>query len=291
MSSSSNSGPADKALSVGRYYDLNTRRFLRHGHGGSRKAIRRAVWGPGVESRPDAIDFVNSLVAKEMEATGAQSVLDLGCGVGGSILYLAAQHPAHYLGVTVSRTQADLGSDFVREAGIRNARIIHADFSTSDFAQSIREPVDLAFAIESLLHVGGLAQVLSGIARLIRPGGILIVCDDYISAEASRRNLTPRQPRWLGEFRTGWHANGLTTHSEFCKAALSAGLNTVLEQDFTGHLELDRPRDLLARTLVAVTRWLPLRPAWIRNLVGGNALQMCLKTGIIRYMYTVFRKS
>ena len=82
---------------VQRYYDRHTAAFLRYGQGGGAGAIHRAVWGPGVETREAAFHYVEDRIVDQLRATlpaAAQpSVLDLGCGVGGSLCHLAERLP------------------------------------------------------------------------------------------------------------------------------------------------------------------------------------------------------
>lgn len=275
---------------VGRYYDRNTRRFLALGHGGGELAIRRAVWGPGVRSRGEAMQYVNALLLDELRCVSAAEVVDLGCGVGGSIAYLRQRHAARYVGATISATQARLGAGFLEQDGCSDARIVHADFTTTEFASALARPADVAFGIESFIHVDGIREKLRGIAELIRPGGTLVICDDMLSRSCEHQEPRPVQRRWLGEFRTGWYARGLTSITGMIEAAHESGLVLLEVRDLTPYLELDRTRDLLARAFMAIVRRSPVRPAWFSNLLGGNALQLCLKNGIIRYVYAVFRR-
>jgi SAM-dependent methyltransferase len=281
----------DARSDVGRYYDRNTRRFLNLGHGGAQKAIRRAVWGPAVASRTDAIEYVNALILGELLRSDAGFVLDLGCGVGGSIHYLSNNHPARYVGATISGTQARMGKAFLKESGIPDASIVQADFTADEFARSLSGPADLAFAVESFIHVERMPERLAAIAQLIKPGGKLILCDDMLARKHTESEGRPREARWLREFRAGWHAAGLESIDVIVGAAAAAGLRLEEIRDLTPYLELDRTRDIAARVFMSLVRWSPLRPPWFANLLGGNALQLCLKNGIIRYMFAVFTRT
>src|SRR5688572_18212979 len=97
---------------VQNYYDRNTRRFERFGHGKDTGAIHRAVYGEGVRSRAEALAFVDRLLLRELttlEASFAEprQILDLGCGVGASLLFLAEHADIRGTGVTLSRVQAE----------------------------------------------------------------------------------------------------------------------------------------------------------------------------------------
>ena len=84
------------------YYDANTKGFLRWGHGGQHLAIHRAVWGPGVRDRTQAFHFVHDLIADLARSEGSEALLDLGCGVGGSMIYLAGLLDLPFSGLTIS---------------------------------------------------------------------------------------------------------------------------------------------------------------------------------------------
>lgn len=280
----------DARSDVARYYDRSTKRFLNLGHGGGEKAIRRAVWGPSTGNRSEAIEYVNKLILGELQQADAKHVIDLGCGVGGSIHYLSYRHPARYLGATISATQSRLGSRYLQEANILDASIVEADFTAEEFARDLPRTADVAFAVESLVHVESMPDRLPAIARLIRPGGRLVVCDDMLAGSTDGRDFTPRELRWLREFRTGWYAAGLESIEVIARAADEAGLKLVESRDLTPYLELDRPRDLAVRAFMALVRRSPIRPAWFAGLLGGNALQLCLKNRIIRYVYVVFER-
>jgi hypothetical protein len=98
------------AGAVRTYYERNTRLFLALGFGGKARAIHRAVWAEGVRGAEEAFNTTNRLVLHEAERLAAVTplkVLDLGCGVGGSLFYLARHlaSPLRATGVTICPLQ------------------------------------------------------------------------------------------------------------------------------------------------------------------------------------------
>ncbi len=247
-----------------------------------------------MDTRDDAIDYVNRLILSELRSIRVKngerpSVLDLGCGVGGSMIYLSQEVDADFHGVTISEVQARLARDFVAERGIATISVDQADYTDRDYwDRHFRRGYDLAIAVESFLHVDGLLTHLPLLASRLRPGGTLVVVDDMISRLGASRPRTRRQRRWLREFRKGWYANGLEELEQFVSAADRAGLTLIEARDLTPWLELDRPRDLFVRPLISALRWLPVRPQWFNNLLGGNALQLALKSHLLGYYFLVF---
>src|SRR5919109_2551365 len=112
------------AAEIRRYYDRHTHGFLRYGQGGSAGAIHRAVWGPGATTRRQAFHYVDDLIADRARSLAATlstplHLVDLGCGVGATLAYIAAQLPAiRGTGVTLSPLQARIAAERIGAAGL-----------------------------------------------------------------------------------------------------------------------------------------------------------------------------
>jgi SAM-dependent methyltransferase len=135
--------------SIRRFYDRNTPAFARFGQGGRSGAIRRAVWGPGVTNRDQAFHFVDHQIAEQVSELSADAgtlhVLDLGCGLGASLCYLASRHPIRATGVTISAVQARHATARFREAGLGDrVTCLEADYCHLPASLA---PADLAYAI------------------------------------------------------------------------------------------------------------------------------------------------
>jgi SAM-dependent methyltransferase len=273
---------------IRRYYDRQTAGFVARGQGGGQGAIHRAVWGPGVTTREQAFHFVEDRIADVLvdvavAPVGAPHVVDLGCGVGGSLCYLAERLPLCGTGVTLSPVQARLAMDRVRGLNL-TARVTCIEADYTQLPDSLAA-ADLAFAIESFVHGPSPERFFAACARLVKPGGWLLVCDDF-----RRPTIDVRATRTIEQFRRGWHINSLLTHEELRACALAAGFAHEATTDLTPWLELDRPRDRAIRAFVALFGWLPLAPTRIAHVVGGSALQTCLKRGWIGYDLVWFRR-
>jgi cyclopropane fatty-acyl-phospholipid synthase-like methyltransferase len=274
---------------ITRYYDSNTRRFLRYGHGGKQLAIHRAVWADGAGSRAEAMHYVDSRIAEIALGSGASRILDIGCGVGGSLLYLADKTGAETNGVTLSPVQAEFGDRLLAESDYADrTRIIRGDFLDPQTSAELDGPFDLAMAVESLIHMQDPAAFFRSAAALLRPGGKLVVCDDFLSAAVPRSDA---ERRLLDRFSAGWHTAGLRSTADAVTLASLTGLELENDEDLSGYLELGRPRDRLIRLVVALTTPLPLRSPFWSNLRGGDALQSLLRSGALSYRLLVFSRT
>ena len=75
---------------IRQFYDRHTPAFVALGQRGSHGAIHRAVWGPGATGHEQAFRYVENEIATLLRnlppAFGSSTVVDLGCGVGASLL-------------------------------------------------------------------------------------------------------------------------------------------------------------------------------------------------------------
>lgn len=261
------------------YYDANTWKFLLTGDG---RAIHRELWGPGVTSRGEAVDHTHALLLGQL-APGDHRVLDLGCGVGTAALYLARRRPVEVVGVSISPAQVRLADRYAStRAGALQGSV---RFAVADFTALPGELVgfDLAFAIEAFVHADPAAAFFAQVARALRPGGALVVIDDV-------RGSGDRDDPALDDVRAGWHAPSLLSVAEARSLAAAAGLALVDSQNLSPLQRLGRPRDRFIHAILPALRRARGRSMWAQSLVGGDALQHCLRTGVLEYRLLRFER-
>lgn len=271
----------DVLKAVRRYYDSNTRLFDKHESGAS-DAVHRAVWGPGVSRREAAFDYVNGLIMERVK--GAGRVLDLGCGIGGTLFYLLRRTDGTGLGVTLSPVQAERARRRARELGMQD-RVRFRVTSYLDLPKGTR--ADAAWAVESFVHGPDPGAFFRSAAAALEPGGVLVVCDDFLTLRGAER----AQARCLRDFRWGWHVHSLVTPARAAELAREAGFTLEEDHDLTPHLELRRPWDRFIALCVRLFGWIRLDSPWWRSWVGGEGIQAALASGLATYRFLVFRRA
>jgi SAM-dependent methyltransferase len=277
---------------VRKFYDENTSLFLSLGQG-TEGTIHRAIWGPGVKHRAEAMAYVDGLIMDRLatlrRSAGADSlaVADLGCGVCASLCRMAKRLPLRGLGITISDAQVELSQRRIQAQGLEHSvACIKGDFCA---LPRDLDRVDLAFSIEAFVHAPSGADYFRECARLVRPGGYLIVCDDFVSAAELRAGHAAS--RWIERFSRGWVASNLETETEAHALAGAAGFSHVETLDLTPYLEIRRPRDYAAGALMRCCGWLPVKNSYWLMLYGGHAAQICLKRGWVKHLFLVFRRN
>ncbi len=124
------------------------------------------------ERRIAQIDLIEELL-KWANVGQAENILDVGCGIGGSSLYLAQKFNAKVCGVTLSPVQVRRAEERAAEAGLSSkARFQVADALNLPFADA---SFDLVWTLESGEHMPDKVKFLQECYRVLQPGGTLIM--------------------------------------------------------------------------------------------------------------------
>ena len=268
---------------VSAYYDKASRIFLKLGGGGRIGVLHRAVWGTGVRTRVEALNFVHDRIIDYIYRRRSGRIIDLGCGVGGSIDYISERVDALFFGITISEYQERVARRRFRG---RTGISIHLG-DMRDVAAIISSDTipTLCFAIESLVHLSDPIDLFRSLSTLLNRGDVLVVCDDSLSGKGSA-NESPD----VGRFVKNWRIPGLRTIEQLTRYAEDSGFETAESENLTDRLKLEGPRDRIVRLAQPIARFLaPISP-WCASMVGGNALRRATKTGLIEYRITIFIK-
>jgi tocopherol O-methyltransferase len=110
-------------------------------------------------------------------------ILDVGCGIGGSSLYLAQKFNAQATGITLSPVQASRATQRAQEAGLgTEVQFQVADALDMPFADN---SFDLVWSMESGEHMPDKEKFLQECYRVLKPGGT------FLMATWCHRPITP----------------------------------------------------------------------------------------------------
>ena len=268
------------------YYDRNTRRFLQLGQIGTTTNIHQALWGPGVEGLDEAMNYSNQLIL-DLLPRSATHILDLGCGVGSSVLYLAQRTApeVEFTGVTISGLQASLANQYLQKSRVADrCKIMEASFLS--LPASI--PPDLAYSIEAFVHAGDVHRFFQEVQLKLKPGGKLILIDDFISSSIPNNR---KASKLIKDFQSGWVLGSLLPITEVISLAENCGFFALSNSNLTPLHQLDRPRDQIIFQLVRFFRPIFHLSIYLRSLIGGSARWKGLRNGWIEYRMLVFEKT
>lgn len=147
--------------------------------------IHHGYWIRGDETKEQA---QLQLIERLAQTAGIQrgcKILDIGCGLGGSAIYLAKHYDADVTGITISPVQVEMAR---RAATLENvgARFLLMDAETLDFT----EHFNVLWCVESIAHYQEVAAFFVSAAKLLPSAGVLAITDWFKAA-----NLAPAQQK------------------------------------------------------------------------------------------------
>ena len=124
------------------------------------------------DRRQAQIDLIEEIL-KWAQLQQAQHILDVGCGIGGSSLYLAQKFNAQATGITLSPFQANRARERAQAAGLSTkTQFLVADAQAMPFPD---RTFDLVWALESGEHMPDKVKFMQECYRVLKPGGKLIM--------------------------------------------------------------------------------------------------------------------
>ncbi len=148
-----------------------------------------------LDRRQAQIDLIEEILkwSGDFSIDRPHDILDVGCGIGGSSLYLAEKFGARVTGITLSPVQANRAKERARAAGLQ----AKTDFQVAN-ALNIPFPdnsFDLVWSLESGEHMPDKVKFLQECHRVLKPGGKLIF------VTWCHRPTTPETPLTAEEYK------------------------------------------------------------------------------------------
>ncbi|MBD2207698.1 methyltransferase domain-containing protein [Calothrix sp. FACHB-1219] len=138
--------------------------------------MHHGYYGPNGTHKKDRrqaqIDLIEELL-NWAEVETAANILDVGCGIGGSSLYLAEKFQARATGITLSPVQAARATERAQELNLSDrSQFLVANALEMPFADN---SFDLVWSLESGEHMPDKTKFLQECYRVLKPGGKLIM--------------------------------------------------------------------------------------------------------------------
>lgn len=208
---------------------------------------------------------------------GGERVMDVGCGHGGTLLYLAERLGCAGMGLTISPKQARIASERAAHAGLGDRlTFVVEDVARFPFPSAV---FNLVWAMESSEHFADKKKFLEDAHRALRPEGQLLLAAWTGTMERPRNHAVAR----------AFLCPELWTAEQYGGAIEATGMKVTRSEDLTAQVvrtwEICQERAQGARAIVR------LLPRAAREFVEGiDIILDAYRSGDLTYTVLVARK-
>jgi cyclopropane fatty-acyl-phospholipid synthase-like methyltransferase len=242
-------------------------------------------------TQPLAEQLINTnrfLVAAGEVAAGDR-VLDAGCGIGGSAIWLASTLGAQVTGITISPKQLAVARAHAARAAVQE----HTSFLLRDYTDTglAGGSFDVFWAIESACYADNLGRFAREAWRVLAPTGRLVIADGFLEREPA----TEDEHGWYRSLLDGWVLSRLRSASAVVAALAAAGFRDIRVWDKSSDVlpsarALER-RCRLSYHVTQLGQWMGLLdPILMRNNLAGQSQYQLLRAGVASYRVIAARK-
>jgi cyclopropane fatty-acyl-phospholipid synthase-like methyltransferase len=209
---------------IARYYDLSEVHYRLFWQLEKAHSLHYGYWDASTRNFREALLNINKVLADLAGISEGESVLDAGCGVGGSSVWLARERKCQVTGISINANQVRKASELAREAGVINrVRFEQKDYLSTSYPDN---SFDVVWAIESVCHADDKSRFLKEAFRVLKKGGRLILADFFKAGDLHGKNAEA-----INRWAHGWAINDFATSEDFYHQSLQAGFHEVQVQD------------------------------------------------------------
>lgn len=183
----------------------------------------RDLWGPhlhhgyyetGRESKDEAADRLIRVLVERADFPRAARVLDVGCGIGTTSVWLTHNLGCRVTGITISPVQVEMATQATRDLKLKPRFLLH-DANDLQLSQSF----DAIWAVEVISHLKKRAEFFKRASKLLVKDGIFCEAawlkDEDLNRTDERKYIQPIEEGMLvdlptlSEYKAHFDANNL----------------------------------------------------------------------------------
>jgi tocopherol O-methyltransferase len=187
--------------------------------------IHHGYWLRGDESKETAQIQLIEHLAQLAQIKPGMRILDIGCGFGGTSLYLAKTYAASTTGITISPVQVQMAQEAAAQKKLDSTFLL-MDAEDMKFDR----PFDMLWSVESISHYHDPRKFFASAMKFLKPGGYFALTDWFQKENPSpaerEKYIEPIEKGMMVELR------GMSAYDDFLQ---SAGFQIVHRQDLSAN--------------------------------------------------------
>lgn len=189
--------------------------------------IHHGYWQTGRETKERAQEqLIEKLITRAGIKNGAR-ILDVGCGIGGSAIYLNKKLNADVTGITISPTQVAIAKELAKE---NEAEV---DFLLMD-AENMRfkKAFDIVWSIEAISHLSHKEKFFKKCREILKPEGKLIFTDWFRASNLKASD----QRRYIEPIEEAMVLARIESRNDYLRHLARAGFRTALFEEMSDNV-------------------------------------------------------
>lgn len=139
--------------------------------------LHYGIWEAETRNNTDAILNTNARLMQLGNLSGSDRVLDAGCGIGGSSIFLAERLGCTVEGITLSKRQVATATRLAAKKKLKHLLTFsRQNYLSTDFPD---EHFDVIWAIESFGSAPKKSAFFQEMHRILKPGGRILFADTF----------------------------------------------------------------------------------------------------------------
>jgi tocopherol O-methyltransferase len=255
---------------------------MHHGYYGPEGTLKK-------DRRQAQIDLIEELLSWATSPSTRQfsQILDVGCGIGGSTLYLADKFRAKATGITLSPVQAQRATERAQNANLGSqvnfyvANALEMPFEDNSF--------DCVWTLESGEHMPDKVQFLQECYRVLQPGGTLIMATwCHRSTDNHTRPLTESERQHLAKIYRVYALPYVISLPEYETIATNLGFQDLRTADWSTavapfwDIVIDSAFTPKAMMGLLTSGWQTIRGALSLGLMSRGYQRGLIRFGLLR---------
>lgn len=186
-------------------------------------ALHYGFWDQNTLTHRQALWNLNFQIAKHAQIKNTDYVLDAGCGVGGTSLFLANNIGCKIHGISLSPFQIEKAKNNKLKIDKNNL----CEFSCQNYCKTNFKDntFDVIFGIESICYSKPKEDFLKEAFRVLKPGGRLIIADFFL-----RDAKNKKEQELINKWEETWAIKNFINNDQFCVDLKRIGfVNTLIK--------------------------------------------------------------
>ena len=211
---------------IEQYYDLSQTHYKRVWDLQRSRSLHYGYWDSTTKNFHEALLNINKILASKAAIKKDDKVLDAGCGIGGSSLWLAKNIGCNVTGISLSAKQVQTANELAKNENLKTLALFEQqDFTATKYEA---ESFDIIWAIESVCHANDKSKFINEAYRLLKKGGRLILADFF-----KKENLAGNDAALIKQWANGWAIDDFATIEKFSAQLKDAGFAETNVEDAT----------------------------------------------------------